>query len=107
MAKRAMLIALVGTLVHNSGNFNIYGHHDGTDELLVISRPTHISTLYALISGGIKPSDAASEVKKAYRKADLRHHPDKVTPLEKNPRSATEHDDSDYVHRGDPELYRT
>ncbi|KAI8014819.1 hypothetical protein LOK49_LG05G02155 [Camellia lanceoleosa] len=27
---------------------------------------------------GIKPSDAASEIKKAYRKAALRHHPDKA-----------------------------
>ncbi|XP_071697158.1 uncharacterized protein [Rutidosis leptorrhynchoides] len=27
---------------------------------------------------GIKPSDAAAEVKKAYRKAALRHHPDKA-----------------------------
>lgn len=32
--------------------------------------------LYLIL--GIKPSDAASEVKKAYRKAALRHHPDKA-----------------------------
>ncbi|CAL5350575.1 unnamed protein product [Camellia sinensis] len=30
---------------------------------------------------GIKPSDAASEIKKAYRKAALRHHPDKAGQL--------------------------
>ena len=28
---------------------------------------------------GIEPSASASEVKKAYRKAALRHHPDKVS----------------------------
>ncbi|KAI3801303.1 hypothetical protein L1987_29407 [Smallanthus sonchifolius] len=32
--------------------------------------------LYLIL--GIKPSDAAAEVKKAYRKAALRHHPDKA-----------------------------
>ncbi|KAI3772670.1 hypothetical protein L6452_03861 [Arctium lappa] len=32
--------------------------------------------LYLIL--GIKPSDASSEVKKAYRKAALRHHPDKA-----------------------------
>ncbi|CAL5351882.1 unnamed protein product [Camellia sinensis] len=29
---------------------------------------------------GIKPSDAGSKIKKAYRKAALRHHPDKADP---------------------------
>ncbi|CAL5351873.1 unnamed protein product [Camellia sinensis] len=33
---------------------------------------------------GIKPSDAASKIKKAYRKAALRHHPDKFLARSEN-----------------------
>lgn len=31
-----------------------------------------------MIARGLKPTDGAADVKKAYRKAALRHHPDKV-----------------------------
>lgn len=34
--------------------------------------------LVLLICRGVKASDTAADIKKAYRKAALRHHPDKV-----------------------------
>jgi hypothetical protein len=36
------------------------------------------SVLVLLICRGVKTSDSAADIKKAYRKAALRHHPDKV-----------------------------
>lgn len=45
-------------------------------EFRLISRLSSILVL--LICRGVKASDTAADIKKAYRKAALRHHPDKV-----------------------------
>lgn len=37
-----------------------------------------MTAYFNLNSRGIKPSDTSSDIKKAYRKAALKHHPDKV-----------------------------
>ncbi|KAI8031479.1 putative LRR receptor-like serine/threonine-protein kinase [Camellia lanceoleosa] len=44
---------------------------------MLLSLSTLTLMILPVVSKGIKPSDAGSKIKKAYRKAALRHHPDK------------------------------
>jgi DnaJ family protein C protein 7 len=49
---------------------------------LIVAILKHPILNYALFNvhntRGIKPADTAADIKKAYHKAALRHHPDKV-----------------------------
>ncbi|GMP84302.1 hypothetical protein CsSME_00037876 [Camellia sinensis var. sinensis] len=60
---------------------------------------------------GIKPSDAASEIKKAYRKAALRHHPDKAGQLLARSESGDDgqlwKEIADEVHKDADRLFKT
>ncbi|KAI7996952.1 putative disease resistance protein RGA1 [Camellia lanceoleosa] len=97
-------------LPHSIGNLKHLRFFDISGNANIETLPNAICKLFNLQTlriWGIKPSDAGSKIKKAYRKAALRHHPDKRSQydLQEELRDAQKESNRSRGSRGPSDYY--